>query len=134
MSDTWETYWSEVGNETWLVARDLIELSTSVRAHFAGYIEPTERDGLHLDWSKAAAAADEWPASSTERRLLALVLSLVNPDEHQESEVVRDEDEGGYYTVWRTAGTRKIDVRDLAHMGSWQEDVTRILSRWMNYR
>jgi hypothetical protein len=126
LDDIWDDYWTEVGNETWLYARELIELSPAVRAHFASFIDPC---GVNLDWSAAAAAADEWPASSTERRLLALVLSLVNPDE--EHGYVRRRDEAGSYEVPTVTGTRMIDARALGSMGSWAADVASILARYI---
>ena len=70
-----------------------------------------------------------WAASSTERRLLNLVLSLVNPDEEHGTETLHDEE--GYYTVPTVTGTRKIDARDLGQMGSWQDDVAAILARYI---
>lgn len=148
---SWEDYWAEIGNENWLYARELIELSSSVRAHFASFVDwhdepelvddPDDkynsiphpegwvRRGVDLDWEAAAKSADEWPASSTEQRLLALVLSLVNPDEESHYESRRDEE--GAYEVWVTTGTRKIDARDLSSMGSWRDDVADILTRYI---
>lgn len=150
---SWEDYWQTVGNETYLYARELIDLSPDVRAHFAGFIawrdrpvmvdvpgrpswDPGEPDpegwvlrDVELDWQAAAKSADEWPASSTQRRLLSLVLSLVNPDEEGHHETVRDEE--GPYEVWRTTGTRLFDARDLGSMGSWRDDVAEILARFI---
>lgn len=131
---TWDAYWSTVGSEDYLYARELIELSPSVRAHFAAHVhgdthDPWASDALRLDWSAATEAADEWAASSTERRLLDLVLSLVNPDvsgHHEERE-----DDEGRYEVWVTTGVRKVDVRELGSMGSWREDVAAILARYI---
>lgn len=137
---TWEAYWEGVGNETYLVARELIELSSSVRAHFASFVGWHDTPALvddpdnagwsiddpegwvwrdsDLDWKAAAAAADRWAASSTERRLLDLVLSLVQPDEEHDYD-------------GRATGTRMFDARDLGRMGSWADDVARILSRFI---
>lgn len=131
---TWEGYWATVGSEDYLYARELIELSPSVRSHFAAHVhgdpnDPWADDALHLDWQAAAAAADEWPASGTERRLLDLVLSLVNPDVSGHHE--QREDEDGSYEVWVTTGVRKIDVRDLGSMGSWRDDVAAIVGRYI---
>jgi hypothetical protein len=141
----WDDYWTTVGNEDFLYARELIELSSSVRAHFAGFLawrdepvmvevpgrpsydpgEPSP-DGavwrdIDLDWKAAAAAADAWGASSTERRLLDLVLSLVQPDTDSYWEDGR----------WVTTGTRLVDARDLGSMGSWRDDVAEILARYI---
>lgn len=126
----WREYWSTVGNETWLVAGELIELSDSVTAHFASFIKPVD-GGLdyRLDWKAAAAAADEWPCSTTERYLLDLVLSLIQPDEYEETEVRKDDE--GYYDVRVTKGTRKFDARSLGSMGSWRGDVARILNGYI---
>ena len=150
---TWEDYWSTVGNETYLYARELIDLSDDVRAHFAAHItwhdEPVmvETPGapswdpgvpdpegwvwrdVDLDWQEAAKSADAWAASSTQLRLLALVLSLVNPDEEHHYETLRDEE--GSWEAWVTTGTRKIDARDLGSMGSWRDDVASILARYI---
>lgn len=121
---SWDTYWSTVGNEDYLYARELIELSGAVHAHFARHIT-----GEDLDWRAAAAAADDWPASSGERRLLDLVLSIVNPDVSGHHET-RDDDEGPY-EVWVTTGVRKVDARDLGNMGSWREEVASIMGRYI---
>lgn len=129
MKATWEDYWSTVGNEAWLVAKELIELSDDVRAHFAGHIRLDDDGEPELDWKAAAAAADAWPASSTQLRLLALVLSLVNPDETYEYETRHDDE--GYYDVRVAKGTRLFDARDLSRMGSWADDVARILARYI---
>jgi hypothetical protein len=127
---SWDAYWRTVGNETWLYVRELLELTESPKAHFAGFITPVNdaRD-WNLDWKAAAAAADEWPCSSTERRMLDLVLSLINPDEEHGHRTEHDED--GYYTVPTVEGTRKIDARDLGSMGSWRDDVAAILARYI---
>lgn len=140
---TWFEYWLTVGNEDFLFARELIDLSPDVRAHFAWYtrwedspvmvdvpgarsFDPGVPDPegwvfreAELDWKSAADAADRWPASSTQRRLLALVLSLVQPDQQW----VAGADE---YT-----GTRLMNVRDLSMMGSWREQVADIMSRYI---
>jgi hypothetical protein len=142
---TWEDYWAEVGNESWLCARELIELSSPVQGHFAQFIawhddpcmadvpgEPSWEPGvpdpegwvwreLLLDWEGAARSADEWPCSSTERRLLDLVLSLVQPDEERDWNGDR----------WVAIGTRMMDARDLGNMGSWRDDVADILCRYI---
>lgn len=105
----WRDYWQTVANENYLIAGELIELSTSVTAHFASFIKARDLPGggrdTDLDWQAAAAAADRWACSSTEGRLLDLVLSLVQPDDKE----------------------RLIDARDLGRMGSWSPDVARIL-------
>lgn len=141
---TWEEYWVTVGNENFRFARELIELSSSVRAHFAHFIdwhdepeyvddpnathswEPSIPDpegwvrrDANLDWRAAAKAADEWPASSTEQRLLDLVLAFVQPEEEWDPD------------FQRTANTRLIDVRTLGLMGSWRDDVAAILNRYI---
>lgn len=151
---SWEDYWGTVGNETWLMVQELIELSPSVTAHFASYVEwhdepcrvPDPADPYNsipdpegwidreadLDWSAAAAAADQWPCSTTERYLLDLVLSLIQPDEEHTTEVRRDDD--GYYEVTVTSGTRTFDMRNLGLFGSWQDEVAVILYEWMTGR
>lgn len=148
---TWDAYWETVGNEDYLLARELIDLSPTVRRHFEAHVAWRDNPCLvddpndprmsikdpegwvwrqaDLDWSAAAASADEWPASGTERRLINLVLSLVNPDEEHTTETRHDDE--GYYDVPVTTGTRMIDVRDLASMGSWSEDVARLLARYI---
>lgn len=126
---TWDDYWSTVGNETWLFVRELLDLTQSPKAHFAGFITRGDDGEPDLDWQAAAKAADAWPCSSTERRMLDLVLSLVNPDEDRVRRVERDDD--GYYDVWETVGTRKIDARDLGSLGSWRDDVASILARYI---
>lgn len=136
---TWEDYWATVGNETYLYARELIEISSSVRRHFAAHIAWRDEvclvdgpgndwvpdpDGwvwrdVDLDWAAAAAAADDWAASSTERRLVNLVLSLVQPTQEYDS------------AADQTIGTRWFNARDLGDLGSWRNDVAEILARFI---
>lgn len=149
----WEDYWRGVGNVNWLFARELIELSPDVRAHFAYYLRWSDHPALvddpndpgtsmddpggwvwrdeDLDWEAAAKTADAWAASSTQRRLLALVLSLVQPDESQESVWEPADEEGPGYERRVAVGTRKVDMRDLGLMGSWRDQVAAILFRYI---
>lgn len=144
---TWQDYWRTVGNETYLIAGELIELSPDVRRHFESYVrwsdspcwvDDPDNPGLSiddpegwvwrdvdLDWKSAAASADEWPCSTTQRYLLDLVLSLIQPDETWGSELRQDEE--GCYDVLVTKGTRTFDMRNLGRMGSWAPAVARIM-------
>jgi hypothetical protein len=114
----WDAYWSAVGNEDWLVARRLLELSPRVRSFFASHFEevqiPIIDDGgrelglcrceLTLDWKAAAEHIDDDGFSSTEHRLARLVAAL-------------------------TAG-EPVHLASLTLMNSWSTDVWRVLTEW----
>lgn len=126
---SWTEYWSEVGNEDWLAARELAQLSGSIQGFLRSFIhwniEPVRIDdpnddlasipdpsgalwcSAELDWDAAAAAYDDGLGySSTELRLLAVILALTVLD-------------------------RPIDLRNtLGLMGSWESEVWRILTEW----
>jgi len=107
--DRWERYWSEIGNEQWLAARELLDLSPRVRNLFATFVAVEDRWGdghaeLQLDWEAAAAQAERDGLSSTEYHLARLVAAL-------------------------TTG-QPIDLVSLSWMGSWQGEVWRVLVQW----
>lgn len=126
---SWADYWATVGNEDYLAARELAQVSDSIQAFLASFIrwdlDPVMVDdpndqmnsipdpsgdlwcGVELDWEAAAASYDEGLGySSTEQRLLAIVLALVLED-------------------------RPLNIkRTLGYMGSWESEVWRILTEW----
>ena len=106
-ADRWERYWSQVGNEQWLTARELLDLSARVRGVFTQFVTPVtgaHRDRLRLDWDAAAEQVEREGLSSTEYRLARLFLAL-------------------------TTG-RPVDLESLSCMGSWQDEVWRVLVEW----
>jgi len=114
----WQEYWTQVRNEDWLAARQLLDLSPRVHGFFACYLAeelvPTyDDDGherprslrdLNLDWAAAAARIDADGFSSTERRLARLVAAL-------------------------TTG-QPLDLESMSRMGSWSLQVWQILLHW----
>jgi hypothetical protein len=114
----WTEYWSTVGNEDWLTAKALIELSPRVRGYFATYLGreeliqydeqdkpvPSGRHQVVLDWQDAAGHLNREGLSSTEHRLARLVLALTTDE--------------------------PIALSDLARMGSWSTQVWRTLTQW----
>lgn len=104
MSITWEGYWSRVGNEDLLAARELLEVSPRVRAWFAHFIKDDDTDDR--PWDRAAAALPQAPLSSTERALAELVVALAANE------------------------TYPLHFRRLDTFGEWELDVWRILTEW----
>lgn len=114
----WVEHWSTVGNEDWLTARTLIELSPRVRGYFASYLGRVElieydehanqvRSGRHelvVDWQDAAAHLNREGLSSTEHRLARLALAVATDE--------------------------PIALHSLARMGSWSAQVWRTLTEW----
>ncbi|MGL4174311.1 MAG: hypothetical protein ACRCTR_09650 [Actinomycetota bacterium] len=107
-TDLWEAYWATVGNEDWLVARDLLTVSPRVRAVFAQHVHlerhGLDRTSLELDWDAATEHVADEPLSSTERRLADLVVALAS---------------GG-----------RVDLAALGLLGSWEAHVWRVLVTW----
>lgn len=114
----WTEFWSTVGNQDWLTARTLIELSARVRGYFASYLAreqvieydeadnpvPSGRHELVLDWQDAAVHLNREGLSSTEHRLARLALAV--------------------------ATDQPITLSDLALMGSWTGQVWQTLTQW----
>lgn len=123
--DAWGGYWSEVGNETYLAAKELCEISPRVRGFFERFI--TARDVSHLleeygpnvkvdrwelDWNAAAAQIDNDGMSSTENRLAHIVASLTAYDDPEEKK------------------PHPVYMTELGYLGSWERDVWSILVNW----
>lgn len=120
--DNWAAYWAGVGNEEYLTARALLDLSYDVRTEVARHLsyvpEETEVEGdevmvtggyWRLDWEAFAASLDATDDtrplfSSTGQRLARLVAALT--------------------------ADAPFDVCALTRMGSWETDVWRILVNW----
>lgn len=111
---TWEAYWATVGNENYLAAKALLELSHSVRGDAEQWLE-WRGDRHHddapsptLDWDGWIADVDAGRAwSSTELGLFRIVAALAARDD------------------------RAIPLRGtLGYLGSWETDVWRILVEW----
>lgn len=113
----WDAFWSGVGNEDWLAAKRLLDLSPRVSGFFAAHLRVQEVEvlddegqsaGTHhettLHWSAAAESLDGEGLSSTEARLARLVVSIA-------------------------CGT-PFAISDLRWMGSWSHRVWRILTEW----
>lgn len=137
---TWDDYWATVGNETYLVARDLIEISPTIQRHFEHHLIWRDTtpgpDGWRwrsakLDWPAAARAADQWPCSTTEAILLDLILGLIQPDEDTQFEDRWDPETSESFEVRVTTGTRVINPLHLGRLGPWSGQVADILHRWM---
>ena len=117
-SARWQECWTDVHNEDWLAARQLLVLSPEVRdfyaCNLAEELVPTDDDDGHerhrsrrelrLDWAAAASRIDKGGFSFTERRLGHLVAAL-------------------------TAG-QPADLTSATWMGSWSTPVCRILLGW----
>lgn len=105
--DAWQRYWSQVGNENYLAAKKLLDLSPRVTNHFAAHAHArTDDGGWEVQWDKAIAAVPNSGMSSTEFRLAELVCSLIEPSEVP------------------------VPLTYLSLMSSWTEDVLRILVEW----
>lgn len=105
--DGWERYWAQVGNEEWLAARELLDLSARLREVFGAFVNQDPKAGpgeLELDWDAAAEQVEREALSSTEYKLARLVLGL-------------------------TTG-QPFPVESLCWMGSWQGEVWRVLVQW----
>jgi len=116
-SARWQEYWTDVHNEDWLAARQLLELSPEVRDFYAWNLAeelvPTDDDDGHerhrsrrelrLDWAGAASRTDK-DGSFTERRVAHLVAALT--------------------------ADQPADLTLLTWMGSWSTPVWRILLGW----
>lgn len=116
----WSEYWTQVGNEDWLAARRLLDLSPRVSGFYGcylteelvpshieddgGHLRTRKRPNLQLDWQAAASRVDADGFSSTERRLARLVAAL--------------------------ATGHPVDLQDLSQLGSWSLDVWAILTEW----
>lgn len=128
-SPSWAEYWADVDDRDWLFARELAEISPAVRGFVESRIhwhdEPvlvTDPDdewsaapdpegwvwrNLTVHWDQVAEDFDVWGGSSTERRLMRLVLSLLVPG-------------------------REVSLsQDLGQMGSWSDEVAAILGRYV---
>jgi len=109
-----QEYWTDVHNEDWLAARQLLEVSPEVQEFYACNLAeelvPTDDDDGHQrhrsrrelrpDWAGAASSIDADGFSSTERRLAHLVAAST------------------------------ADLTSLTLMGSWSTPVWRILLGW----
>lgn len=104
VADLFARFWSEVDNADWLAARELMRLSSRVSGFFAQFVGWDEHGEVQLDWEAAAQAATTEGFSSTEARLVDLCLAL-------------------------TLGA-SVTVQALSRMGSWDEDVWRVLTEW----
>lgn len=104
---TWDDYWAGVGNEDWLAARALCEISPRVRSEVGLFLHWDDNREPHLDWEAFATFVDEdGTMSSGERRLALVVAALTTYD-------------------------RGVDLRNtLGQMGSWEAEVWRILTEW----
>jgi hypothetical protein len=103
----WQDYWSDLDNEAWLAARELIELSPRLVDLFSLFLWGSEddADGPWLDWQAAADHVEAGAGlSSGERRLAAVVLGL-------------------------TAG-RPVRLQDMGYEGSWSDAMWSVLVRW----
>lgn len=117
MATEWDTFWAQVGNEDWLAAARLMDLSPRVAGFYATHLNAQKfdvfdddgrpcgiRTELVLDWEAAAKYVAAQGFSSTQDRLARLVAAL-------------------------TTG-RPYPLSDLALMGSWQEQVWAVLAQW----
>lgn len=117
-TSTWDRYWDGIGNEAWLAARALLELSLPLRRDAAQFIAPSRYNGvrdddgtfhghLELDWDAWVDDVERsgrgW--SSTEHRLFRIVAGLV-------------------------AGRPVHLAGVLDSMGSWQTETLRVLVEW----
>ena len=114
-SARWQEYWTDVHNEDWLAARQLLELSPEVQelyaCNLAEELVPTDDDDGHErhrsrrelrpDWAGAASRIDKDGFSFTERRLGHLVAALT--------------------------ADQPLDLTSLTWMRSWSTPVWRIL-------
>ena len=120
----WQEYWNGVGNQDWLAARRLLDLSPRVHGYLTGHLavvlephhdddrddddghEPPERRrrDVTLDWVAAAGRIDADGFSSTEARLARLVAAL-------------------------TTG-QPLELASLTWMGSWTAQVWTALCEW----
>lgn len=115
----WERTWQAYGNEAWLTAKALIEISPALLADARQYTGWSRGDG-HRDADGVFHPAPQFQAaawlasvdqdgrgwSSTERRLFDLVASLLDDDR-----------------PLRLVGT-------LDSMGSWESQVWAVLVQW----
>lgn len=109
MSDAWTLYWLSVGNENYLAAKQLLELSPRVENHFKNYARADRLGGHEVDWQRAGATIDETGMSTTEAHLAHLVMGLLGGREGHEHPIL---------------------LTTLGNMGSWTDDVLRILVAW----
>ncbi len=117
-SARWQEYWTDVHNEDWLAARQLLEPSPEVQdfyaCNLAEELVPTDDDDGHErhpsrrelrpDWAAAASRIDKDGFSFTERRLAHLVAALT--------------------------ADQPADLTSPTWMGSWTAPVWRILLGW----
>lgn len=105
MSDLeWDQTWADIDGEAWLAAKALLELSPALRRDAIQWMSRRS-----IDWDGWIASVDEdgrgW--SSSERRLFEIVAALVAEE------------------------PRAVPIRGLLdNMGSWENDVWRILVNW----
>ncbi len=114
MAPTWDEHWGLDWPNRLVVAKEVIELSPKYLEHYSGYLEWRNGDP-YLDWYQACVSADSRHASSTERHLVNLVSSLVQPESylpcgHEDYEVVR-----------------QVDIGTLGSLGQWQRSVANLL-------
>lgn len=117
---TWDEYWSKIGNEQWLAAKALLELSRQARNDVESWLRWNEEELYDTDGNVtgvervAALDWDEWADdfekqgrgySDTECHLLELVAAL---------------------TAQRPLRMTAV----LSYTGSWETDVWRILTEW----
>lgn len=107
--DAWGLYWQQVSNENYLAAKQLLELSPRVEGYFAAYARADRLGGHEVDWLRAGKDIDEVGMSTTERHLAHLAVGLI---------------------AGREDGLHLIDLATLASMGSWTDDVLRVLVKW----
>lgn len=109
----WALYWRRVGNENYLTAKQLLELSPRVESFYRRFalVSPDTAGGEEyiVDWLTAANSIEADGMSSSEMRLAHLVAGLI---------------------CGREGETHLIDLNILGYMGSWTDDVLRILVKW----
>lgn len=124
----WDSYWRGVGSEEWLTARQLIELSPSLRSEAASWLRTGKGRDL-TDWIHDVDDTGRgW--SSTESRLFRVVAALIDP--YPDADWVEDLPSLPLYVVKVGDDYKRTVplVYFLEQMGSWEIDVWRILVNW----
>lgn len=105
-ADAWAEFWATVGNESWLFAWELIELSPALLSEARTWVRRRGR-GIDWDWQGWLASYDGqgrgW--SCTEHRLFAVVASLLDDE-------------------------RPLRLDALRGLGSWEVETWRVLLAW----
>lgn len=114
---TWDLYWSKVGNEALLAAKQIAETVPRVKEVLASEYLEWRRDEFdadepprdHLDWERFAADLDEHkdPGFSTTERVVAQVVAGL-----------------------AVGGSRPVNLRALAAMDTWRGPFWKALVAW----